>query len=69
MPSSYAVEAQDENDIVNAVKFATDNNLRLVIKGTGNKNIFLLFNIPYARHYKPRLVYFFTPFQKTIYVL
>ena len=25
--------------------------------------------IPYARHYKPRLVYFFTPFQKTIYVL
>ena len=26
-------------------------------------------NIPYARHYKPRLVYFFTPFSKTIYVL
>ena len=25
--------------------------------------------IPYARHYKPRLVYFFTPFPKTIYVL
>ena len=24
---------------------------------------------PYARHYKPRLVYFFTPFPKTIYVL
>ena len=23
----------------------------------------------YARHYKPRLVYFFTPFPKTIYVL
>ena len=25
--------------------------------------------VPYARHYKPRLVYFFTPFPKTIYVL
>ena len=25
--------------------------------------------LPYARHYKPRLVYFFTPFPKTIYVL
>ena len=25
--------------------------------------------IPYARHYKPRLVYFFTPFSKIIYVL
>ena len=25
--------------------------------------------LPYARHYKPRLVNFFTPFQKTIYVL
>ena len=25
--------------------------------------------IPYARHYKPRLVYFFTPFPKSIYVL
>ena len=25
--------------------------------------------IPYARHYKPRLVYFFTPFPMTIYVL
>ena len=25
--------------------------------------------IPYARHYKPRLVYFFTPFPKTIYLL
>ena len=27
------------------------------------------FLIPYARHYKPRLVYLFTPFPKTIYVL
>ena len=26
-------------------------------------------NIPYARHYKPRLVHFFNPFPKTIYVL
>ena len=25
--------------------------------------------LPYARHYKPRLVYFFTPFPKAIYVL
>ena len=25
--------------------------------------------VPYARHYKPRPVYFFTPFPKTIYVL
>ena len=25
--------------------------------------------IPYTRHYKPRLVYFFTPFPKTIYEL
>ena len=32
----------------------------------GSKNDF---NLPYARHYKPRLVYFFTPFPKTIYVL
>ena len=26
-------------------------------------------DIPYARQYKPRLVYFFTPCPKTIYVL
>ena len=25
--------------------------------------------LPYARHYKQRLVYFFTPFPKTIYIL
>ena len=30
---------------------------------------FFEFLILYARHYKPRLVYFFTPFPKTIYVL
>ena len=35
LPSSYAVEAMDENDIVNAVNFAKENNLRLVVKGTG----------------------------------
>ena len=27
------------------------------------------FRLPYARYYKPRLVFFFTPFPKTIYVL
>ena len=32
-------------------------------------NCWAKFQIPYARHYKPRLVYFFTQFQKTIYVL
>ena len=37
LPSTYAIEAQDENDVVNAVKFAKDNNLRLVVKGTGNE--------------------------------
>ena len=35
LPSSYAVEVMDENDIVNAVKFAKQFNLRLVVKGTG----------------------------------
>ena len=35
LPSSYAVEVQDESDIVNAVKFAKNFNLRLVVKGTG----------------------------------
>ena len=33
------------------------------------KNKDFLHVLPYARHYKPRLVYFFTPFPKTIYVL
>ena len=47
MPSSYAVEAMDENDIVNAVNFAKENNLRLVVKGTGKIMRFLLFNIIY----------------------
>jgi hypothetical protein len=45
LPSSYAVEAMDENDIVNAVNFAKENNLRLVVKGTGNLMRFSLFNI------------------------
>ena len=35
LPSSYAIEVYDENDIVNAVKFARDFNIRLVVKGTG----------------------------------
>ena len=35
LPSSYAVEVMDENDMVNAVKFAKEFNLRLVVKGTG----------------------------------
>ena len=33
------------------------------------KNEIGLLKLPYSRHYKPRLVYFFTPFPKTIYVL
>ena len=33
------------------------------------KNVTLGFKLPYARHYKPRLLYFFTPFPKTIYLL
>ena len=36
MPSSYAVEVKDEHDIANAVNFAKNHNLRLVVKGTGN---------------------------------
>ena len=28
-----------------------------------------LFCIPYAHHYKPRLVYFFTPFFTAVYIL
>jgi len=35
-PSSYAVEVMDESDIVSAVNFAKNNNLRLVVKGTGH---------------------------------
>ena len=35
LPSSYAVEVQDESDIVGAVRFAKNFNLRLVVKGTG----------------------------------
>ena len=36
LPSSYAVEVKDEHDIANAVNFAKNHNLRLVVKGTGN---------------------------------
>jgi len=35
-PSVYAVKAQSAGDIVAAVNFARDNNLRLVVKGTGH---------------------------------
>ena len=35
LPSSYAVEVEDEHDIASAVKFAKDHNIRLVVKGTG----------------------------------
>ena len=35
-PSAYAVEAHNDADIVNAVNFARNFNLRLVVKGTGN---------------------------------
>ena len=35
LPSTYAVEVLDELDIVAAVNFARNNNLRLVVKGTG----------------------------------
>ena len=38
-PSTYAIEARDENDIVQAVNFAREFNLRLVVKGTGIKEI------------------------------
>lgn len=34
--STYAVEAQNTNDIVKSVNFARDHNLRLVIKGAGH---------------------------------
>ena len=47
MPSSYAIEVYDENDIVNAVKFARDFNIRLVVKGTGmflHLSVFSSFN-------------------------
>ena len=36
-PSAYAVEARNDADIVNAVNFARNFNLRLVVKGTGIK--------------------------------
>ena len=44
--SSYAVEALDEKDIVSAVNFARDFNIRLVVKGTGKLFNFVIFNHP-----------------------
>jgi len=35
-PSTYAVEAKNTDDVVKAVNFARENNLRLVIKGAGH---------------------------------
>ena len=35
-PSAYAVKAQTTNDVVAAVNFARENNLRLVVKGGGH---------------------------------
>jgi FAD/FMN-containing dehydrogenase len=35
-PSAYAVKAQSTADVVAAVNFARENNLRLVVKGTGH---------------------------------
>ena len=35
-PSVYAVKARNAADVAAAVKFARDNNLRLVVKGTGH---------------------------------
>lgn len=35
-PSSYAVEAEDTQDVVNAINFARKHNLRIVIKGAGH---------------------------------
>ena len=35
-PSAYAVKARHAGDVAAAVNFARDNNLRLVVKGTGH---------------------------------
>ena len=35
-PSAYAVAAETTEDVVAAVNFARDNNLRLVVKGGGH---------------------------------
>jgi len=35
-PSAYAVKARNASDVAAAVNFARDNNLRLVVKGTGH---------------------------------
>ena len=48
----------------------TCNCYRSNLNGWSQSIVFLqTYYLPYARHYKPRLVYFFTPFLKTIYVL
>ena len=46
-----------------------ENNLMLKMRKLTTDNQLLNFCLPYARHYKPRLVYCFTPFSKTVYVL
>jgi hypothetical protein len=34
-----------------------------------NQSTYVKLEIPYARHYKPRLVYFFTPFFTAVYTV
>ena len=36
MPSEYAVEAMNEEDIVAAINFAREFDIRVVVKGTGH---------------------------------
>ncbi len=44
-PSEYAVEVMDEEDIIAAVNFARNFNLRLVVKGTGEVDSILVSKI------------------------
>lgn len=37
--AAYAVKVRDSSDVVKAVKFAKDKNLRLVIKNTGHEYV------------------------------
>ena len=37
MISTYAIEAHNADDIAAGVRFATEHNLRLVVKGTGKQ--------------------------------
>lgn len=66
-PSSYAVEAEDRQDVVNAINFAREHNLRIVIKGAGHDylgrssspNALLIWthnmrNINYDKHFHPK---------------